>query len=144
MVSSVARGEYSMDFTLSPQQVELQQRTKRFVDSVVIPLERQAPRDTMSWNSLRADLQAEARDANLFLPQLGSEWGGLGLDWRTCAVVFEEAGRSLLGPQALNCAAPDEGNMHLIERIGTAPQKERYLEPVASGRARSCFSMTEP
>jgi acyl-CoA dehydrogenase len=144
MVSSVARGENSMDFALTPQQVDLQRRTRRFVDDIVIPLESKAPRDTISWNSLRADLQAEARDANLFLPQLGSEWGGLGLDWRTCAIVFEEAGRSLLGPQALNCAAPDEGNMHLLERIGTPAQKERYLEPLASGRARSCFSMTEP
>jgi acyl-CoA dehydrogenase len=144
MVSSDATGENQMDFALTPEQAELQERTRRFVESVVIPLEKQVPRDPVAWNSLRADLQAEARDAGLFLPQLSAEWGGLGLDWRSCAVVFEEAGRSLLGPQALNCAAPDEGNMHLLERIGTAAQKERYLEPVAAGRARSCFSMTEP
>jgi acyl-CoA dehydrogenase len=60
------------------------------------------------------------------------------------SVVFEEAGYSLLGPQALNCSAPDEGNMHMLELIATEAQKERYLAPLARGEVRSCFSMTEP
>jgi acyl-CoA dehydrogenase len=59
-------------------------------------------------------------------------------------VVFEEAGYSLLGPLALNCAAPDEGNMHLLEVVATEEQKERYLRPLAAGETRSCFAMTEP
>nr|MCU0493448.1 acyl-CoA dehydrogenase family protein [Chloroflexaceae bacterium] len=87
---------------------------------------------------------AAAREAGLFLPHLGQEWGGLGLHWRACAVVFEEAGRSLLGPQALNCSAPDEGNMHLLAKIATAAQKEQYLRPLAAGATRSAFAMTEP
>ena len=60
------------------------------------------------------------------------------------AVIFEEAGYSLLGPQALNCAAPDEGNMHLLSVVATPEQRERYLAPLAAGDVRSCFAMTEP
>ena len=62
------------------------------------------------------------------------EYGGHGLDMRGRAVVFEEAGWSLFGPLALNIAAPDEGNMHLLEAVATAEQKERYLRPLAAGR----------
>jgi acyl-CoA dehydrogenase len=80
----------------------------------------------------------------VFAPQVARRWGGLGLDLRAQAVVFEEAGYSLLGPLALNCAAPDEGNMHLLERVATPAQQERYLRPLASGAIRSCFAMTEP
>jgi acyl-CoA dehydrogenase len=133
-----------MDFALSPELAALQARTRRFVDEVVIPAERRMPgHDTAAWATLRAELQTAAREAGLYLPQLPAAYGGLGLDWRSCAVIFEEAGRSLLGPQALNCAAPDEGNMHLLERVATPEQRERYLRPLAEG-ARSCFSMTEP
>ena len=60
------------------------------------------------------------------------------------AIVFEEAGYSPLGPVALNIAAPDEGNMHLLEAIATPEQKERWLRPLAAGEIRSCFCMTEP
>ncbi len=134
-----------MDFALSPEMRALQQRTRQFIDEVVIPREADAPDDdVVAWATLREQLQAAARAAGLFLPHLGAEWGGMGLDWRSCAVVFEEAGRSLLGPQALNCSAPDEGNMHLLEKIATPEQKERYLRPLASGATRSAFAMTEP
>jgi acyl-CoA dehydrogenase len=133
-----------VDFSLSPDLQTLQERTRRFVDGVVIPYESNFPHDEQEWSTLRRELQRQAREAGLFLPQLESEWGGLGLNWRECAVIFEEAGRSLLGPQALNCAAPDEGNMHLIEVVGTPAQKERYLRPLAAGEIRSSFSMTEP
>jgi acyl-CoA dehydrogenase len=134
----------SFDFSLSPELAGLQARTRRFVNEVVIPAEARITADLSTWSALRAELQAQARAAGLFLPQLRAEWGGLGLDWRACAVVFEEAGRSLLGPHALNCAAPDEGNMHLLEKIATPAQKQKYLRPLAAGEVRSCFSMTEP
>jgi acyl-CoA dehydrogenase len=133
-----------MDFELSPELRELQQRAREFIDAVVIPRENKMPRGVENWRALRGALQQAARDAGLFLPQLPREYGGLGLNWRACAVIFEEAGRSLLGPQALNCAAPDEGNMHLLEKIASPAQKEKYLKPLAAGEIRSCFSMTEP
>ncbi|GAB4427947.1 MAG: acyl-CoA dehydrogenase family protein [Chloroflexi bacterium OHK40] len=135
-----------MDFTLPPDLLALRDRTRRFIDDIVIPRERHMPPDddVAAWDGLRAELQAAAREAGVFLPHLGAEWGGLGLSWVGNAVIFEEAGRSALGIQALNCAAPDEGNMHLIEKIGTPAQRERYLRPLAAGTVRSCFGMTEP
>lgn len=133
-----------MDFTLSPEVLALQERTHQFIDQIVIPAEKRILHDESAWHSLRVELQDEARAAGLFAPHMNPEWGGLGLNWRDCSVIFEEAGRSMLGPQALNCSAPDEGNMHLLERVGTAGQRERYLRPLAKGDTRSCFSMTEP
>lgn len=133
-----------MDFSLPPEHVELQGRTNRFVRDVVIPLEAQdAPGGHGPSDRLRAELQAAAKDAGLFAPHMPVELGGLGLDVRGQAVVFEEAGQSLLGPLALNCAAPDEGNMAMLERIASAEQRDRYLAPLAAGDVRSCFAMTE-
>lgn len=133
-----------MDFSLSRELLALQERTRQFVEDIVIPFEPRIPHEVDAWGQLRSELQSQARAAGIFLPQMRREWGGLGLNWRECAIVYEQAGRSLLGPQALNCAAPDEGNMHLLERIATPFQKEQYLKPLAAGEIRSSFSMTEP
>lgn len=133
-----------MDFELAPELLELQARTRKFINEIVIPVEPRVPHDVSEWVELRGELQSAARAARLFAPHIPKEFGGLGLNWRECAVIFEEAGRSLLGPQALNCAAPDEGNMHMLEKIATPAQKERYLRPLALGEIRSCFAMTEP
>jgi acyl-CoA dehydrogenase len=59
-------------------------------------------------------------------------------------VLLEEAGRSLLGPLSLNCAAPDEGNIHLLHMVASADQREKYLRPLVDGDVRSCFAMSEP
>ena len=135
-----------MEFGISPELKLLQERTRRFIDTIVIPYEAQLPpiQEVGAWDALRHELQGQAREAGVFLPQLDQEWGGLGLDWRSNAVIFEEAGRSVLGPQALNCAAPDEGNMHLLHEIATTDQQEKYLRPLSAGKVRSCFAMTEP
>jgi acyl-CoA dehydrogenase len=133
-----------IDFTLDPEVEEIRDRVRAFVRDVVIPAE---PRDVPGHGldaALRAELQDQARAAGVFAPQVSKELGGLGLDMRGIAVVFEEAGYSVLGPQALNCAAPDEGNMHLLEVVGTPEQHERYLRPLAAGDVRSFFAMTEP
>lgn len=63
---------------------------------------------------------------------------------RKQALVLEESGYSIVGPLAMNCAAPDEGNMHLLARAASTDQKERFLAPLVSGEIRSCFAMTEP
>lgn len=133
-----------MDFSISSELLDLKERTRRLIDEVVIPAERRLPGDVTEWRELRGELQAAARAAGVFAPHVPREYGGLSLNWRDCAVIFEEAGRSLLGPQALNCAAPDEGNMHMLEKIASPAQKEKYLRPLATGEIRSCFSMTEP
>ena len=93
---------------------------------------------------LRRGLQQQAAEAGVFAPHVAEEYGGLGLKLFEQSVVFEAAGYSLLGPLALNCAAPDEGNMHLLSVIATDEQKARYLRPLAAGETRSCFAMTEP
>jgi acyl-CoA dehydrogenase len=133
-----------IEFALDPELVALRERVRAFVREVVIAAERRDAGGHGVDQGLRQELQAEARRAGLFAPQVATELGGLGLDARGVAVVFEEAGYSLLGPQALNCAAPDEGNMHLLAEVATPAQRERYLVPLAAGDVRSCFSMTEP
>src|SRR5262249_32485470 len=80
----------------------------------------------------------------VWAPQLPVEEGGLGLNTTGMCVVVGEAGYSPLGPLALHCAAPDEGNMHLLHRAANAEQQERYLRPLMRGEVRSCFAMTEP
>jgi acyl-CoA dehydrogenase len=127
----------------TPDVAEIAARTQAFVREVCLPAEERFPGPELD-SALRAELQDAARRAGVFAPHVPAEFGGLGLDIRGWSVVFEEAGYSLLGPQALNCAAPDEGNMHLLEIVATEEQKERYLRPLAAGEVRSCFAMTEP
>jgi acyl-CoA dehydrogenase len=142
---TVYRESISMDFNLSAAHAELQQRTRLFIEEQVIPMERD-PRCTTHGptDELRLELVAKARTAGLLSPHVSAEFGGLGLDHVGKAIVFEEAGYSPLGPVAMNIFAPDEGNMHMMEVICTPAQKERWLRPLAEGRIRSCFCMTEP
>ena len=134
-----------MDFALSPELRELQLRVRSFIRERIVPYERD-PR----WGqhgpdeSLRDELVALARAAGLLTPHASRELGGLGLGHLQKAVVFEEAGYSALGPTALNIHAPDEGNIHLLEVVASAQQKQRWLRPLVQGSARSCFCMTEP
>ncbi len=133
-----------IDFELEPELLELRERVREFIREVAIPNE---PRDVSSHGTddgLRAELQEQAREWGVFAPQVSTELGGLGLDHRGTAVILEESGYSLLGAQALNCAAPDEGTIHMLDLIADPEQRERYLVPLAAGRVRSCFSMTEP
>lgn len=134
-----------MDFSLSPELRELQERTRRFIAEDVIPLEND-PRQHAHGpeESLRHELVSRARRAGLLTPHASVELGGLGLTHVAKAVVFEEAGYSPLGPLALNIHAPDEGNIHLMEEVCTPAQKERWLKPLVEGRIRSCFAMSEP
>lgn len=134
-----------MDFALPAEHQDLRERTLRFVDDVVIPLEARdaTPNGHGPDDALRRDLQDAAKAAGIFAPHLPAELGGLGLDMRGQAVVFEAAGRSLLGPLALNCAAPDEGNMAMLEKIASPEQRDRWLAPLAAGDVRSAFAMTE-
>jgi acyl-CoA dehydrogenase len=135
----------SIELTPDPYVADLAARTATFVRTVVAPEEeRCAGVATSGGEELRLRLQQAARDAGVFAPHVAKEYGGHGLGMRDRAVVFEEAGWSLLGPLALNIAAPDEGNMHLLEAVATEEQKERYLRPLAEGAVRSCFAMTEP
>jgi len=124
--------------------------TREFVNEVVVPRERRLLRNRDEFENrdqLREvidELRDEARERGLYAPQVPEEYGGRGMDFRDILPTFEEAGRSLLGPAALRIEAPDEGNMHTIELVGTEEQKERWLPPLVEGEMRSGFSMTEP
>jgi len=134
-----------MHFSLPPEISELRDRTRRFIAEQVIPLENDG-RHTHHGptEELRRELVERARAAGLLTPHASREMGGLGLSHIAKAAVFEEAGYSWLGPTALNIHAPDEGNIHLMEEVATADQKERWLRPQVGGETRSCFAMTEP
>lgn len=135
----------TIDFDSRDGLAELCSRVARFVRDVALPAEQEqlasghGPDDV-----LRQRLQKTAADAGLLAPCAPAKWGGLGLDMSGQSVVLEEAGYSLLGPLALNCAAPDEGNMHLLARVANPAQQERYLGRLITGEIRSCFAMTEP
>jgi len=134
-----------VDFSLSPELLDLQQRTRQFIADKIIPYEsdpRQTPHGPTE--DLRRELVELARAAGLLTPHASTELGGLGLSHIAKSIVFEESGYSPLGPVAMNIHAPDEGNIHLMEVVATEAQKLRWLKPLVEGHIRSCFSMTEP
>lgn len=133
----------AFDFSVPDRVRRWQADIGAFIDKVVIPREQEAFRGGLD-DRLRVSLQAAAREAGLWAPQAPAALGGGGFRFDEAAVLLEAAGRSPLGPLALNCAAPDEGNIHLLDVIATPAQRERYLEPLARGDVRSCFAMTEP
>jgi acyl-CoA dehydrogenase len=133
-----------MNFDLPASLIDLQQRVRDFIRRVVVPLESQELDEEGLPDDLLAEVRQKARDAGAWAPQLPVELGGQGLDTVGLCVLFEEAGYSPIGALALHCAAPDEGNMHLLLKAATPAQKERFLMPLVRGQTRSCFAMTEP
>ena len=136
-----------MDFTLPPEIEDIRRRTRAFVDQHVLPAEA----DRTAWDeheNIRLDrldeLRARAREAGLWCPQLPKALGGMGLPHVGWAAMYEEANRSLFGPVTFNCAAPDDGNMNLLAKVGTPAQQAKWLMPIARGEARSAFALTEP
>lgn len=129
-----------------PGSAALAERTRAFVRREVLPIDDEYDGDieAAGGETLRKRLQDLARSAGVFAPHAPVEFGGLGLSMTGRSAVFEEAGYSLFGPVALNINAPDEGNVHLLDRVATPAQKERYLRPLATGDVRSAFAMTEP
>ena len=136
-----------MDFTLSPEIDDLRRRYRDFVAETVIPLEAE-PGSYDEHENIRLDLldelRAKAREAGLWAPQMPRARGGLGLSTAGMAACYEEMGRSIFGPAVFNCAAPDDGNMILLNKVATEAQKERWLQPIIDGKAHSTFAMTEP
>ncbi|HEY3834069.1 MAG TPA: acyl-CoA dehydrogenase family protein [Acidimicrobiia bacterium] len=135
----------AIDFTLTPELEEIRAKTRDFIDTVVRPLEQGISEgDRKSLVTAIIEMRTQARERGLWCPHMPTEWGGMGLGHVQLAMVQAEAARSGFGPFALNCQAPDEGNMHTLVHWGTDAQKEKYLRPLCDGVVRSCFAMTEP
>ncbi len=134
-----------IDFELPEDIKEVQSRVAAFVEDHALPAEAelQEEYDGERFDKVVQRLREEARAQGLFNPHLPPEWGGMGLGPLGMAIVSQECGVSGLASLGLNAMAPDEGNMHLLLHAASEEQKERYLRPLAEGRARSCFAMTE-
>lgn len=135
----------SYETDVNPQVRELALTVREFINTHAMALEHTLHASAHGIEpDVRLQLQAAAREAGVFAPTAPVELGGLGLNHVAQAVILEESGRSLLGPTAMNCAAPDEGNILLLDKVTTPAQREKYLAPLARGEVRSSFSMTEP
>ncbi|MGD9865559.1 MAG: acyl-CoA dehydrogenase family protein [Pseudodonghicola sp.] len=136
-----------MDFTI-PQQVEtLRREIADFVETELLPLEADPAHYDAHENiapALLEQMRAKARARGLWTLQLSEAFGGRGIGRVGMAVCYEEMNRSIFGPVVFNSAAPDDGNMMVMEALGTPEQQDWWLRPVAEGRVRSAFAMTEP
>ena len=143
-----------MDFEFSQKSQDVQQKVRTFLDEHVYPAEHEyeqqaaanrAAGHTFHTPPVIQTLKAEARRQglwNLFLPD---DRFGAGLSVLDYAPVAELSGRSgAMAPEAMNCSAPDTGNMELLAMFGTDDQHEQWLRPLLDAQIRSCFSMTEP
>ncbi|MBT5945572.1 MAG: acyl-CoA dehydrogenase [Rhodospirillaceae bacterium] len=136
-----------MDFALSSEHEALRLRVQKFVADVIMPVEA----DPASFDEhenidepVLQQVRAKAKDAGLWAPQMPTSRGGLGLNTVGMAMFYEEAARSRFGPVVFNCAAPDDGNMILLDRVAREDQKDRWLQPIIDGKIRSSIVMTEP
>jgi acyl-CoA dehydrogenase len=143
-----------MDFQHSERSLALQEQVQAFLDQHVYPaehaFEEQAAANRAAGTPFRTpavlqSLKVEARKQglwNLFLPD---DTFGAGLSVLDYAPIAELSGRSgAIAPEAMNCSAPDTGNMELLAMFGTDEQHDQWLRPLLEGEIRSCFSMTEP
>jgi acyl-CoA dehydrogenase len=141
-----------MDFGYDATTLELRERLRTFMEDFVYPAEERfraeiaAASDPWATPPVIEELKREARSQdlwNLFLPAVHGR--GAGLTNVQYAPLAEITGRNpWLAPEALNCSAPDTGNMELLSLFGTPAQQEQWLEPLLEGEIRSAFSMTEP
>lgn len=135
-----------MDFRVSPEVEALRLRIAAFVERNILPLESDpgAYDGHGNINDIQlARLRAMARSEGLWCLQLpqadGTSIGKVGM-----AVCYEEMNRSIFGPVVFNSAAPDDGNMMVLQQVGTPEQKEKWLRPIVEGTVRSAIAMTEP
>jgi acyl-CoA dehydrogenase len=146
MATGTSPATGGIDFTIAPELRELLDRVRTFVAEEALPAEAEIedPEDLLqSWHVVER-LRDRARELGIFTPHLPEAWGGLGIGVLGMALIHQECGVSGLASLALNAMAPDEGNMHTLLIAGDEEQLETYLRPLAEGRVRSCFAMTEP
>jgi len=136
-----------MDFSLPKEIEDIAKRTAQFVDEEILPLEANPDNYDAHENislELLAQMRQRAKQIGLWAPQAPADRGGMGLPVMGWAAMYEQANRSIFGPVIMNCAAPDDGNINLLSKIGTDAQKKWFLDPLIAGEVRSSFAMTEP
>ena len=136
-----------MDISLPPETDAIRQRIRDFVETRIIPLEADAASYDEHENITRPlleKLRAEAKAAGLWALGMPKERGGQGMNMVGLAACYEEMNRSIFGPVIFHGAAPDDGNMRLLNMVGTEAQKTRWLQPIIDGKVQSSFVMTEP
>jgi len=136
-----------MDFSLSPEVEDFRKRIRAFVEARLLPLESD-PKSYDGHENIALDLleklRGEARKQGLWALSMPKPRGGQGLNTVAMAACYEEMNRSIFGPVTFNAAAPDDGNMVVLNKVATEAQKDRWLQPIIEGRARSAIVMTEP
>jgi acyl-CoA dehydrogenase len=136
-----------MDFALSKEDEEYRRSVRDFVTQHVLPLEAD-PKNADEHENIKDEVlgfvRAKVKAAGLWALQMPVARGGRGLSIVGMAACYEEMGRSIYGPVCFNSAAPDDGNMIVLNRVATEAQKDRWLQPIIDGKVRSAFVMTEP
>ena len=136
-----------MDFKLPDDIEKLRKKTRKFVDENIIPLEAKSSSydDHENINEyLLEEIRNEVKKQGLWSPQMPVSRSGLGFGPVGMSALYEEMNRSIFGPVCFNCAAPDDGNMYILNKIGTEDQKKTWLDPIIRGEVRSSLAMTEP
>jgi len=136
-----------MDFTLSPETEDIRKRIRAFVEDHLLALEAD-PKSFDEHENINQDLlgkmRQKAKSEGLWALAMPTERGGQGLNTVSMAACYEEMNRSIFGPVVFNAAAPDDGNMIVLNKVGTEEQKDRWLQPIIDGTVRSSIVITEP
>jgi len=136
-----------MDFSITTELVADAKRVETFVADEIIPLESDPAHYDAYGNinmALLQSLRGKVKAAGLWAPQMPKDQGGMGYGPTGMAVLYEAMNQSIFGPVAFNCAAPDDGNMYILNKVASKEQKARWLQPIIDGDVRSSFAMTEP
>ena len=136
-----------MDFSITAELAADAKRVETFVADEIIPLESDPVHYDAYGNinmALLQSLRGKVKEAGLWAPQIPKDQGGMGYGPTGMAVLYEAMNQSIFGPVAFNCAAPDDGNMYILNKVASQQQKARWLQPIIDGDVRSSFAMTEP
>ena len=136
-----------MDFSITAELVADAKRVEELVADEIIPLEADLTHYDAYGNidmALLQSLRAKVKAAGLWAPQIPKAQGGMGYGPTGMAALYEAMNQSIFGPVAFNCAAPDDGNMYILNQVASKDQKTRWLQPIIDGDVRSSFAMTEP
>ena len=136
-----------MDFSLTPEVNDMCRRIRAFVDEHLLPLESD-PTIYDEYESIRKELldelRVKAKAAGIWALSMPKERGGAGYNTVGMAACYEEMNRALFGPAVFNAAAPDDGNMFVLNRLANDKQKDKWLQPIIDGEVGSSIVMTEP